>query len=139
MSPAPYGDAESSRAMLDARYGVPRRSRRALLAAVAVLAVVAFVVFAYVSTNEPVRTQEAGYRSLGPDAVEVTFTVVKAPEIVADCTVIALGESFSEVGAATVRVGPDPGQKIVSVTTTVRTASPAQGARVDGCTVVKAP
>ncbi|MEE6295789.1 DUF4307 domain-containing protein [Georgenia wangjunii] len=135
--PAP-GDARTVRTALDDRYGRdPRRSRRTALVVVGVgaLVVLAFVVFAALATNVPVRTQDAGFRVVDEASAEVTFTVSKSPDVVADCTVVALNENFAEVGVATVRVGPDE-TSVVTVTASVRTIEPPRGARVDGCVVV---
>lgn len=136
-------DAERTRAVLDDRYGRTRAGgprahgprARLLRVAAAVLAVVVVLVVAAIFSYEPVRTQEAAFRVVDPTSAEVTFAVTKAPDVVADCTVVAYNEAFAEVGAATVRVGPDA-DRTVAATVTVRTVEPPHGARVAGCVVV---
>ena len=128
---------DETRAALAARYGLPpdtatRRRRRVLLAALAVLAVAAFVVLAVISTDEPVRADEAALTVLDDSAVEVTFLVHREPGTEAECTVLALSSRFAQVGVARVPV-PAAQERSTVVTARVATTEPAVGARVQEC------
>lgn len=128
---------DEQRAALEERYGTApdaatRRRRRLLLAVLGVLAVVAFVVLAVVSTDEPVRTEGAAFAVVDDSAVEVTFVAHMDPGTTAECTVVALNDSFAQVGVARVPVGPEE-ERTTFVTARVATTEPATGARVSGC------
>ena len=128
---------DETRAALADRYGLApdaatRRRRQVLLAALAVLAVVAFVVLAVVSTDEDVRTDHASFTVIDDTAVEVGFLVHMDPGTTAQCTVLALNDSFAQVGVARVPVGPAE-ERSTLVTARVATTEPATGARVSGC------
>ncbi|WP_168202625.1 MULTISPECIES: DUF4307 domain-containing protein [Georgenia] len=128
---------DETRAALAARYGLPpdaatRRRRRVLLAALALLAVAAFVVLAVVSTDEPVRADEAALTVVDDSAVEVSLLVHREPGTEAECTVLALNSRFAQVGVARVPV-PASDERSTLVTTRVATTEPAVGARVQEC------
>jgi len=128
---------DDARAALAARYGLSpdaatRRRRRAAVVVLAVLAVAAFVVLAVVSTDEPVRGEEAALSVIDSSAVEVSFVVHMAPGTTGECTVIALNDRFAQVGVARVPVGPEEEGSTV-VTTRVATTEPAVAARVQEC------
>lgn len=128
---------DEQRAALEERYGVApdaatRRRRRVLLAVVAVLAAAAFVVLAVVSTDEPVRTEDAAFAVVDDSAVEVSFVAHMEPGTTAECTVLALNDAFAQVGVARVPVGPEEERSTI-VTARVATTEPATGARVSGC------
>ncbi|HLT83433.1 MAG TPA: DUF4307 domain-containing protein [Phototrophicaceae bacterium] len=130
---------DDARAALAARYGpapdaAARRRRRAAVVVLAVLAVAAFVVLAVVSTDEPVRAEEAAFAVVDDSAVEVSFVVHMEPGTTAECTVLALNDRFAQIGVARVPVGPSEARSS-SVTTRVATTEPATGARVQGCRV----
>ncbi len=124
------------RAALQDRYGVPdpgaRRRRRVLVLAAGVIAVIGFVVLAVVSTNEPIRTDEASFRVVDDTAVEVDYIVHMDPGTKAECTVLALNARFGQVGVAHQEIGPVE-QRSTPVTTRVVTTEPASGARVASC------
>ncbi len=130
-------DDDETRAALAERYGLTpdaatRRRRRVALLALAVVAVLAFVVLAVVSTQEPVRTDDAGFAVVDDTAIEVTFVAHMEPGTTAECTVHALNDAFAQVGVARVDVGPAEGRSTL-VTARVATTEPATGARVAGC------
>lgn len=127
---------EEDRAALQERYGVPdpgaRRRRRLLLLATGLVAVLGFVVLAVISTDQPIRTEEASLRVIDDSAVEVDFIVHMDPGTTAECTVLALNARFGQVGVGHQRIGPAE-QRSTAVTTRVATTEPATGARVASC------
>lgn len=127
---------EEDRAALQERYGVPdpgaRRRRRLLLLATGLVAVLGFVVLAVISTDQPIRTEEASLRVIDDSAVEVDFIVHMDPGTTAECTVLALNARFGQVGVGHQRIGPVD-QRSTAVTTRVATTEPATGARVASC------
>ena len=124
------------RAALQERYGVPdpraRRRRRMLLLVAGLIAVLAFVVLAVVSTDEPIRTDEASFRLVDDTAVEVDYIVHMDPGTRAECTVLALNARFGQVGVAHQEIGPME-HRSTGVTTRVVTTEPATGARIASC------
>ena len=132
---------EETRAALTERYGVidpdSRRRRRIVVMVVAGIAVVAFLVLAVVSTNKPVRTEEASFRVIDDTAVEVTFIAHRSPGTTTECTVWALNATFAQIGVAHVTV-PAADERSTAVTARVATTEPATGARVASCQVVDA-
>lgn len=128
---------DDTRAALEERYGptpdaATRRRRRLLLVVLAVVAVVGFVVLAVITTDEAVHTDDVGFSVVDDSAVEVTFIVHMDPGTTAECTVLALNETFNQVGVARVPVGPSEGRSTL-VTARVATSEPAAGARIAGC------
>lgn len=128
---------DETRAVLAARYGLPRtprarRRQRVLLAVLAILAASAFGYFAVVSTDEPVNTQDVAFRVVDDTAAEVTFAVYQDAGEVAVCRVIVLNATFAQVGVSDVTVGPVDEDATV-VTARVATTERAAGARLGGC------
>jgi hypothetical protein len=121
------------------RYGDrPPRSRRAVVVTLAPLAAafMAWVVWAGLgAADRDVRWTDVGFRVVGDDRVEVTFDVVKDPDVSARCTVTALSAGYATVGIATVDVGPAP-DRAVRTSTTVRTQERAVTGVVDECQVL---
>src|SRR5690606_39705299 len=94
--------------------------------------VVGFVVLAVITTDEAVHTDDVGFSVVDDSAVEVTFIAHMDPGTTAECTVLALNETFNQVGVARVPVGPSEGRSTL-VTARVATSEPAAGARIAGC------
>src|SRR5690606_7296498 len=96
---------DETRALLEARYGiapssVTKRRRRVLLGVLGVVAAVAFGFLAYVSTDEPVNTQDVAFRVIDDATAEVTFAVHQDPGQSAVCRVVVLNARFAQVGVA---------------------------------------
>lgn len=96
---------DDTRAALEERYGptpdaATRRRRRLLLVVLAVVAVVGFVVLAVITTDEAVHTDDVGFSVVDDSAVEVTFIAHMDPGTTAECTVLALNETFNQVGSS---------------------------------------
>ena len=128
---------DETRAALADRYGlgpgaVTRRRRWLAVGVLAGAAVIAFVVLAIVSTDRAVRTEDASFTVVDETAVNVGFVVHMDPGTTAQCTVLALNDSFAQVGVARVAVGPED-ERTTLHTTRVATTEPATGARVSGC------
>lgn len=127
---------EEVRAALQERYGVPdagaRRRRRLLLLAAGLVVALGFVVLAVISTDQPIRTEEASLRVIDDTAVEVDYIVHMDPGTTAECTVLALNARFGQVGVGHQQIGPVD-QRSTAVTTRVATTEPATGARVASC------
>jgi hypothetical protein len=86
--------------------------------------------------TETVTWSEVGYSVQGPDRVDVTFEVVKDPDVTARCTVQALSSSYTEVGVVTVTVGPAD-SPTVRQTVPVATQELAVTGVVDRCEAVE--
>jgi hypothetical protein len=96
---------------LQTRYGhgpspARRRAKQVGLGAlvVATLAVVTWL--GYGVLRDPVQWKPVGYSVKGPDRIDVTFDITKAPEATVRCTIVALSSTFAEVGVREVTVGP---------------------------------
>ena len=85
---------------------------------------------------DTVTWTDVGYSVHGPDRVDVTFEVVKDPDVTARCTVQALSTAYAEVGVVTVTVGPDDARS-VRRTVPVATQELAVTGIVDRCEVVQ--
>lgn len=119
------------------RYGPVRtvRGRRALAAAAAIggAGVLALVVWIGADLlRDPVQWRDVGFSVKGPDRVEVTFDVVKAPAATVECTVHALNRGFAEVGVLEMTAGPADA-RAVRHTVTVATQELAVTGIVDSC------
>lgn len=95
----------------EGRYGRPPTParRRQVRLALAGLIVAAVAVIAWVGSGvlrDPVQWTPVGYDVKGPDRIDVTFDVTKAPASTVRCTVVALSSGFTEVGVKTVMIGP---------------------------------
>ena len=122
------------------RYGpVPSPRRRTLAragtAALGAVAVAGAVWIGLGAGSPPVRWDDVGYVTQ-PDWVDVTFRVVKDPDVTATCTVTALSQSYAEVGVVTMTAGPADG-RVVEHTVRVATQEPAVTGIVDRCEVVE--
>jgi len=95
----------------EGRYGRPptlARRRQVRLALVGLI-VAAVAVIAWVGSGvlrDPVQWTPVGYDVKGPDRIDVTFDVTKAPASTVRCTVVALSSGFTQVGVKTVTIGP---------------------------------
>ena len=124
------------------RYGPEPTARRrrtvvVILAAGGAL-VVALVAWIGIGVlRDPVQWKDVGYSVQGPERIDVTFDVVKAPTATAECTVHALSESFAEVGLVRVTI-PPASTRIQRQTVTVATQELAVTGIVDTCRVLPA-
>lgn len=122
------------------RYGrVPTaRGRRMVVVAAAVGGALVVALLVWIGADllrDPVQWRDVGFSVQGPQAVEVTFDVVKDPAVTAVCTVHALSSGFAEVGVIEMTAGPAPA-RVERHTVTVATAELAVTGIVDGCRVV---
>jgi hypothetical protein len=126
----------------EARYGVPRRSRRAVTArfrkiALAVLVVaaggaVAVVGYQRLGTSD-VTGSLAGYQVIDSETASVTISVTRSdPSRPVDCIVRVRSKDGSETGRREVLVPPSD-QTSVQVTTTVKSSKPPAMADIYGC------
>jgi hypothetical protein len=123
------------------RYGPapdPRRraAGRVVLGVLLALAVAGAVWIGLKPGTRSVTWDDVGYVVQGPDRVDVTFQVVKDPEVTVRCTVTALSASYAEVGVVTVEVGPADARS-VRQTVEVATQELAVTGVVDRCDVVE--
>lgn len=89
--------------------------------------------FTIVDTQrDPVTFTDVGFSVTSAEAVEVTFDVSMPPGTEAVCTVTALSQSFAEVGAVDVEVGPDSA-RTARHTVTIATTELATTGVVDNC------
>jgi hypothetical protein len=118
--------------------GVRPRPKLSVGARIAVAAALAAGValaawFTIVDTQrDPVTFTDVGFSVTSPEAVDVTFQVSMPPGTEAVCTVTALSQSFAEVGAVDVEVGPDEA-RTTRHTVTVATTELATTGVVDHC------
>jgi len=124
------------------RYGPVRtvRRRRATVAAAAIGGTVVAGLIVWIGAGvlrDPVQWSDVGFSVRGPDRVEVTFDVVKAPAATVECTIHALNKGFAEVGVIRMTAGPASG-RVVRHTVTVATQELAVTGIVDACRVVPA-
>ncbi|WP_159797983.1 DUF4307 domain-containing protein [Puerhibacterium puerhi] len=131
-APAP-GDEELEPE--DGGRGRTRLSRRALVAVwaaiAACVAAAGFLAWSQHRAN-PVTVDVVSYRVLDAESVEVELQVSMPPGTTAVCTVEALSESYAQVGALQVPVGPSDRQT-TRYAVTVRTSQLATTGVVEGC------
>ena len=115
----------------------PRRRRMTwvalgtlVAAAVAVVAWLGYGVF-----RDPVQWTPVGYSVKGPDRIDVTFDITKAPEATVSCTIVALSSAYAEVGVRTVTIGPSD-QRAQRFTESVATQELSVTGEVRTCSVV---
>jgi hypothetical protein len=123
---------------LSERYGTPSRARRPLLlTGVAVLAVLAlaWLAWAVLYHGRPqVTAQMVGFDIDGQHAAVARYTVVRRdPGVTASCLLRASADDHSTVGELTVPVPPSS-EKVVTVSSTVRTERRATTVDLVGCT-----
>ena len=89
---------------------------------------------ATVHANPPVSGQVLTYRVLSDRVIEVTVAVDRPdPSRAAACHVVAQAQDFAQVGSIDqLAVGPRP-EKVVDVTTRIRTLRRATSATVNNC------
>ncbi|MGV8978176.1 MAG: DUF4307 domain-containing protein [Cellulomonas sp.] len=121
------------------RYGPDRTTRRrpAWLVPAGVVTLLAGAVIVWLGTSalrEPVVWQDVGFSIVGPERIDVTFEVTKNPATAVRCDVTALSRSFTEVGVASVEVGPST-DRVQRFTVPVATAELAVTGTVDTCVV----
>ena len=125
----------------EGRYGRPpqRWRRLATIIVAAVLGTGAAVGFGWVAlyhADPPVRATVVRYEVTSPTTVEVTFELVKDPDVAAVCVVRARNERGEEVGRRTVRVtAGGPRQRLV--TESLATRDTAVVGEVRECQAVK--
>ncbi|WP_253872108.1 DUF4307 domain-containing protein [Promicromonospora umidemergens] len=91
--------------------------------------------FTIVDTQrDPVTFADVGFSVTSTEAVDVTFDVSMPPGTEAVCTVTALSQSFAEVGAVDVEVGPDSA-RTARHRVTIATTELATTGVVDHCDV----
>jgi hypothetical protein len=122
------------------RYGPERAAGRrpAWLVPAVVVGVLAAAVLVWLGITtfrDPVQWQDVGFSITGPESIDVTFQVTKAPGATVRCRVRALNKGFAEVGVLPVDIGPSS-ERVQRLTVTVRTAELAVTGTVDTCTVV---
>jgi hypothetical protein len=86
--------------------------------------------------TETLTWSDVGYSVRGPEQIDVTFEVVKDPDVTARCTVQALSAAYAEVGVVTVTVGPADA-RAVRHTVPVATQELAVTGVVDRCEPVE--
>jgi len=123
------------------RYGPEPSARRRALArtGMAVLGAAALATAVWVglgTDDDGVTWQDVGYSVRGPDLVDVTFRVTKAPGATVTCTVTALSASYAEVGVVSEAVGPAD-RSTVERTVPVATQELAVTGVVDRCEAVE--
>lgn len=119
------------------RYGPARtvRGHRALVAAAAIGGALVLALVVWIGADllrDPVQWRDVGFSVKGPDRVEVTFDIVKAPTATAECTIHALNRGFAEVGVLEMTAGPADA-RAVRHTVTVATQELAVTGIVDSC------
>jgi hypothetical protein len=122
------------------RYGPPPGTGRRTAGRIGVGALlalgVAFAVWVGLKPGvDTVTWTDVGYSVQGPDRVDVTFELVKDPDVTARCTVQALSTAYAEVGVVTVTVGP-AATRTVRQTVPVATQELAVTGIVDSCEAV---
>ncbi|UNX55619.1 DUF4307 domain-containing protein [Georgenia sp. TF02-10] len=134
--PAPSGSGVDP-AIMAARYGGARRGRPGRIAVAGlVVLLIALVAILAAGLGRPTATAEhVGYTVQGDDAVSVRFNVITDPGTTVTCRVVAVNDSFAQVGFREVTLGPAP-SRMTSHETEVRTTERASAAHVDGCSVV---
>ena len=130
-------------AIMAARYGQPasdqvRRRRRTIIGVIVGLVLVAAIIVQAVGLSRPsVVTEYLGFTVESPTQTSVRFNVITEPGTTLRCTIVAVNESFTEVGWREVVVGP------VTETTTshealVTTSEMATSGSVNTCEIVDA-
>lgn len=137
------GTAGDHEDLLRQRYGVPAegRRRRAIVTATVLLTLAAagIVALAWWSADSTVHAQETGIRVVDDTLAEVTLQVALDGDAAVECTVVALGEFFHEIGAATARIEAGEASGTVELSVQVRTVERAHGARVRECREIPDP
>ena len=123
---------------LSERYGAPSRARRPLVVTGAVvLAAVALAWLTWVVMfhgRPQVTGQLTGYHVDGQHAVVTGYTVVRRdPGVAATCLLRATADDHSTVGELNVPVPPSS-EKVVTLSSTVRTERRATTVDLVGCT-----
>ena len=120
------------------RYPRSRLPRPLLVSAVAVLAAVflAWLLWtASVRSNPGVSGTVSSYTVLSDQEVEFTLTVDRPdPTRAARCTVVAQGADYEPVGALQIEV-PPRSERVVDITTTLKTLRRATNAAYKSCTL----
>ena len=119
------------------RTGAASTGRRWIVPAI-VLAVLGTGVFIWLGSGvarDPVQWQDVGFSIAGPQSIDVTFEVTKAPDTTVQCRVQALNQGFAEVGVSSVEIGPSTA-RVQRFTVTVATSELAVSGTVDGCALV---
>lgn len=123
---------------LKARYGSPASDRKLVWIVGAVLVVLAtgWLTWQAILLNQPtIVAEEAALSIVSDSEVEVTFNLNTEVGSTVTCTVRAYTENTTEVGVKDVTVGPVTAESS-SVTVSVATIQPANGARVTDCRFV---
>ena len=123
--------------ILSERYGVskPRNKRRGRVLgwlAVGGLTVVAGLV-GYLNWS-PIGTTDIGFRVLSPWQTEVDFELQMPVGAIANCSIEALNNSFTQVGYVELELGPFE-QSITRHTVSLNTYQEAVTGLVDECTL----
>lgn len=123
--PGRYGRAPTS---------ARRRMSRLALAGLIAATVAVATWIGYGVMRDPVQWTPVGYSVLGPDRIDVTFDLTKAPSSTVSCTIIALNSGFTEVGVRTLTIGP-AAHSSQRYTETVSTQETAVTGEVHTCEV----
>lgn len=86
--------------------------------------------------GEPWTTKEVGFSVRSPELTEVTFHVTKRADITLRCRVVALAQSYAQVGVLDVTIPPSSGER-ESFTVDVRTSELATTGVVESCEAVE--
>lgn len=132
----PTGDP----AVMAARYGGARSGRRGLVAAGVVAALLVaggLGVQASNLTKPTVVAENLGFTVEGPGATTVRFNLRTEPGATVRCTLVALNESFTEVGYREVKIGPVDKQ-VTSHQVEVATTELATSGSVQQCRILDA-
>ncbi|MHB1064896.1 MAG: DUF4307 domain-containing protein [Georgenia sp.] len=128
-------------AIMAARYGQPpapqtRRRRLVVTAVLATVLIAAAVLVQAVGLSRPsVSSQDLGFTVDGPTRTTVRFNIITDPGTTVRCSLIALNESFTEVGFRVVVVGPVDA-RTTSHEAVVTTSEPATTGSVSSCEIV---